>query len=412
MNGQTLALSIALAAGATLLPTAALAQAPGGQDSPKKDDTALARSLYEEGVREMDAGRYPEAAKKLEAATGLVPKGIGGKLTLGDVYRKMGRLASAWHQYTAAEKLATEAGDAARAKDAQSRAAAIKPLVATLTIRVSKALRDLPGLRIKHGDTALDPSQPDISVPVDPGDTTVTVGAPGYIPAIVTVKVAQNGARIIAEIPMLDKFTRDGAAEGKRTPAPGAPGTPSPNAVFTTIRDGSKPLSPDRAAAAMFNDRRATRESSAPRGAAALPSSGDTASPLSDALRGFQRPLGLGATGLGLLGLGAGTAMGILALTQNDASRSNGHCTALGACDDTGYALRLQARTTGDVATVALMAGGVLTAGGLTLILTAPGAASSLNGGGDKTGPSPRKGTLPLAFVGVGLGSATFHTEF
>ena len=105
-------------------------------------------------------------------------------------------------------------------------------------------------------------------------------------------------------------------------------------------------------------------------------------SPVAPTPRAWQRPLGIativvGAAGLGVSGLLAGLAVG-----KKNASNEAGHCDAQNTCDETGLDLRRQAVGLGNGATAALVVGGVLAAGGVVLLVTAP----SSKGGPEKTG--------------------------
>ena len=73
--------------------------------------------------------------------------------------------------------------------------------------------------------------------------------------------------------------------------------------------------------------------------------------------------------GLGLLGVGTG--FGVDAANQRD--RAVVHCNdQTERCDDEGLAFMAKAGESADVATGMFIAGGVLTAGGVVLWLTAP----------------------------------------
>ncbi|MFO0553467.1 MAG: CDC27 family protein [Polyangiaceae bacterium] len=75
----------------------------------------------------------------------------------------------------------------------------------------------------------------------------------------------------------------------------------------------------------------------------------------------------IGAVGLG--GLIAGAAAGAIAL--NSYSESNDHCDASNACDRAGLVFRDRADLAATISDVGLIAGGVLAAAGLILVVTA-----------------------------------------
>lgn len=87
--------------------------------------------------------------------------------------------------------------------------------------------------------------------------------------------------------------------------------------------------------------------------------------------RPWQRPAAIVAMGLGGAGLAAGAVLGGLAIARNQES-NDGHCSAQDRCDSAGLVLRRQAVGLGNGSTVALVAGGLLAAGGAVLFATAP----------------------------------------
>ena len=146
---RALSLSLCLLA----LPAAAQAQTVDPQ-------TALAaQALYEQATAEMDAKSYPSACRKLEEVTRLVPEGLGAKLTLGECYEALGKLASAWSQYTFVEAMAPKVGQAERAQRAAERAAALKPRLATMTIDVPGEARAITGLVITRDGVSVGEGQ-------------------------------------------------------------------------------------------------------------------------------------------------------------------------------------------------------------------------------------------------------------
>ncbi len=85
------------------------------------------------------------------------------------------------------------------------------------------------------------------------------------------------------------------------------------------------------------------------------------------------RGVAIGLAAVGLVGMAISTAFTVVAVGKNDDSRA--HCDDSG-CDDTGFDLRTEARTAGDVATGAFIAGAATLGGGVTLWLLAPSSSS------------------------------------
>jgi hypothetical protein len=115
----------------------------------------------------------------------------------------------------------------------------------------------------------------------------------------------------------------------------------------------------------------------APAAPAAPPPSTPAATPLSAAPEshglGTQRVLAVAAGGLGVIGVGVGVAFGVMAIGQkNDAQNA---CPNNPCATQDGANKWSSAGVTGNVATIAVIAGGVALAGGAVLWLTAPRAA-------------------------------------
>ena len=86
-----------------------------------------------------------------------------------------------------------------------------------------------------------------------------------------------------------------------------------------------------------------------------------------------QRTLAYVVGGVGLVGLGLGTFLGLHAKATYDDASSLAHCKAgPSSCDAIGVAKGEDAHAQGNVATAAFIAGGALVVGGIFLAITAP----------------------------------------
>lgn len=99
--------------------------------------------------------------------------------------------------------------------------------------------------------------------------------------------------------------------------------------------------------------------------------------------------LGLVVAGVGVIGLGVGTVLGLGAKSTFD--DSDPHCDDAGMCDQTGVDLRSDAVDQGNLATIVFIGGGVLAATGVVLWATAPS-------------DEPKTGALPLRVVATPAG--------
>jgi hypothetical protein len=91
----------------------------------------------------------------------------------------------------------------------------------------------------------------------------------------------------------------------------------------------------------------------------------------------------------GVVGLAVGSVFGVLAISKKNDSNANEHCDASDACDSIGKSLRADSIHAGNVSTGLFVAGGVLVAGGIVLMVTAP------SGG---KGPDAGRPAAALAF--------------
>ncbi len=107
----------------------------------------------------------------------------------------------------------------------------------------------------------------------------------------------------------------------------------------------------------------------------------------------WQRPTSFAVMGVGVAALGVGAVLGVMALDKN-AESNDGFCLANNHCNQTGYDLRKDALTYATGSTISLIAGGVLTAGGLTLLLVSPSRANTETTGGVSV-------NVGLGYVGV-----------
>jgi hypothetical protein len=302
-----------------------------------------AEELYARATAEMDAKSYPSACRKLEDVTRLVPEALGVKLTLGECYEGLGKLASAWSQYALVAVLAPKAGQADRAQRAASRAAALKPRLATMSVDVPGKVRATPGLAITRAGVAIDEAQWGTPVPVDVGRHEVVATAPGQRPWKKQVEVATDGVKMSVFIEPLE---------------------PLKPTVFAKRAPPSRP-------------------EEAP-------------------VRPWQRPLGLSVAGMGAAGLGVGAVLGGLAIARNNESNADGHCIAANLCNEDGVELRAAAMDLGHASNAMMIFGGVVMTGGAVLFFTAPRSPPTHAGVGARPPQwSARVAVLP-GFVQVG----------
>ncbi len=172
-------------------------------DAPDPAHAATAQALYDAANADMEAGSFAAAQKKLEEVVRLLPDAPGAKLTLAECHERLGKLASAWAEYAAAEALARRRGQPDRAQIAADRAAVLRSRLATLTIRVSPGAAGLPGLSITRDGAPIGDAQWGTPLPVDAGAHEIAVAAAGHARWTTRVEVVTDGADLALTVPPL-----------------------------------------------------------------------------------------------------------------------------------------------------------------------------------------------------------------
>jgi hypothetical protein len=297
-----------------------LAVAPAPARAQNAAEQAEARTLFDEGARLFEQGKFAEACTKLEASYHLFA-GVGTRGKLAQCYEKVGRTASAWAMYQEVVALAGKAGDERRVRVAEERVAALSPHLAHLTI-VVPAASDVAGLEVKRGDQVVERGVMGSAVAVDPGAIAFTVSAPGHVTKTVEVNV----------VPEKDvTFTVPALEESAPPPAP----PPAPSA-------SASPPAPSEPAQA------------APRAPAA-----------------WQVPAGIAVGGAGVVTATVGIVLAIAAKSSYDGAFDSGDCSraTLTCATSSGQSQTDGARSQANVGGVLIGAGAVLAAGGAVLFL-------------------------------------------
>jgi serine/threonine-protein kinase len=151
--------------------------------------------------------------------------GIGTLLNLALCYEKSGKTASAWTTYRDAAAMARKQGDSEREKFARDEVERLDALVVKVAIEVSPESKDIEGLEILRDGTVVRKTLWGVPVPVDPGEITVEVRAPGYAPISETVEARQAGSTVEFRVPPLvegdDGAPTDGGDSAASSESPG-----------------------------------------------------------------------------------------------------------------------------------------------------------------------------------------------
>jgi len=285
----------------------------------KADDRAIAQKVFQEGRALMAAGKLAEACPKFAAAAQLSPT-AGVRLNLADCYAKQGKTATAWAKADEALAVAERTGDSAAAGLARDQLAALQPDLDYLTIAVARESA-AAGLEITLDGEKIPEAAWGTALPVDPGEHEVAARAPRHTPWSTKTTVTGKAARSSLAVPVL---VADETAETPATPGALQVGAPLPE---QPVAGGGKG-------------------------------------------RATAHALALVSGGLGLVGLGIGSAFGLDAASkksQYQGDEVNGRCVTE-ACVTTSK----DAESAATVSTIAFLAGGVLAAAGAVVWVTAP----------------------------------------
>ena len=305
------------------------------------DRSAAAQSLFDEGRRLMDAGRYEEACPKLEESQRLDPAG-GTLLNLAACYDAIGRTASSWASYKEALGVAAHDGREDRVEEALARISALEAKLSKLRIDVDP--RNPRDLEIRYGDHEIGAAAWGVPVAVDPGKYVVVARAMHRKEWSAVVEVGPDaGVRKVA-VPLLDEL-------------PIVPRPPSPTGVAHSMTG-------------------APRVREAPRSTNAARTVGTYA-----------------AFTVGVAGLGVGTYYGIRALSKKTSSDELCAGNVCPANEAGAVELNGDAQRSAWICDVALGVGLVATGVGVYLWLTDPA----------RSAARTRIGLAPSASIGSRL---------
>ena len=312
-----------LAAAASAAAVVLLSSVPAAAQ-PSDAGRAKADALFREGQQLLAAGELPAACAKLEESERLDPK-IGRLLNVAYCHEKLGRIASAWHEYDQAAAMAIQAHQAEREKFARAHAAALAKQLSFLRLEMGTPP---DGTQVSIDDKPLAHDQWGIPFAVDPGQHTVTVQAPGYKTLTVPTNVTGTGEMRV-DVSALQK-------EAAAAPPPAVAPAPAPAAT-------TQPAAPSGEEAP---------QAEAPAG------------------HGGSRMLAYVVGGAGIVALGVGAGFGADALSLRN--EADAHCPGR-QCDASGLSSISSAKTAATISTIGLAVGVVgIGAGTWLLVRSSP----------------------------------------
>ena len=299
-----------------IAPRAALAQAASDQDK------ALAATLFDDARALLSQGKVPEACRKLEESRRLDPL-PGTMLNLATCHEREGLTASAMVEFRGARAMAERDQRGDRVAFADEHLKALMPKLSMLVIVIPPEV-DVPGLTVMRDGLTIGRAAWGTRIPVDPGTHVVEVSAPGKKMRQVEVRVGPQGDVQTTTLASLED-----------APSEVAPVVSSPPATTS---------SPDVA-----STRAPIETKSAP-----APHPGLST----------RREWALVAAGVGVLGVGAGSFLGLRAI--GDHHDPGAICTT-SPCSSTSVSLNNDAKLSADVSTASFAVG--LVAVGLAAFL-------------------------------------------
>jgi hypothetical protein len=283
----------------------------------QEDARAAAVAVFDEARRLIDKKQIPEACQKFGESQHLDPQ-LGTLLHWADCLERNGQTASAWARFRDASELAAARKDR-RQTVADERATKLFSRLSKLQIDVDLG-NEQDHLKIERDGVLVSPGLWSTATPVDPGRHTITASAPGRKSWTGSVLVTGDASTATVRVPLLE-------------------------------RTESAPVTP--------------KAGSAP---APAPVGKDSTAP-SRSWLGNHWPA-LAVAGVGLVGIGLGTAFGLSSKKHHDDAQP--YCDGQACSDPRGVTLKEQAIRDGNVSTVAFIVGGVGLATAGVLLVTLP----------------------------------------
>jgi hypothetical protein len=211
---------------------AALFLAVLASQAPARAEVDPAEALFQQGIKDLEAGRYEAACPPIEQSYRIDPR-IGTLFALAECESKRGRLATAVARYDAylAEhgKLSREkkAKQGDRALVARRQVQLLRPELPRLTLVLP---REAPrGMVVRCDGATVAEDALGTPIPLDPGDHLITTAAPGGALSELRLKLARGQQLRL----VLTVVAAPVAATPLAGSSPGAPSTPPLPVVAT-----------------------------------------------------------------------------------------------------------------------------------------------------------------------------------
>ena len=163
-------------------------------------NAAAAAALFQEGYKLRQEGKDEAACKKFQESARLDAM-AGTLLNLAECRANQGKTATAAGWYHKAAILAENQGDQKLLEKAKEHARELDAEVSYLKIRIE---RPVPGIVVRRDDDVVGPAQFNESLPIDPGEHTVTAVAPGYRLLSIAVHIGEVSDNKTVDVPALE----------------------------------------------------------------------------------------------------------------------------------------------------------------------------------------------------------------
>jgi hypothetical protein len=156
-----------------------------GQDQPPQGSqnfqaVSAAKTLFEQGQKQLEEKNYEAACASFKASNDAVAR-VGTLLNLGDCYEKAGKLASAWGAYFDAISLGRRQGKPEYEEFAQKKKDELEPRLSKMTIVVPPEIK-VEGMKVQRDKVAVEAAAWGVPMAVDPGTHQIDVTAPHKLP--------------------------------------------------------------------------------------------------------------------------------------------------------------------------------------------------------------------------------------
>ena len=170
-------------------------------EGPSEDARARGKQLFDSALADVKREDYKSACPKFRASFDVDPK-ASTLLNLGTCYERNGQTASAWGAFSNAVVAARKAGKEEWAAQAEERVKALEPRLVRLVVVVPAEART-EGLTILRDASTLSESEWGLPMAVDPGEHTIRASAPGHVTWSTKVAVAEGSPPAPLRVPKL-----------------------------------------------------------------------------------------------------------------------------------------------------------------------------------------------------------------